>query len=421
MKKWTLLIVSLFFIISCGGSTTKPEDCSTWEQNRFVYEYMQDHYLWYKELPELNYQDYDSPEELLEALKNPKDKWSFIIDKQALDDFYSGEGYIGYGFKLRFNENEELFITLVYPDSPASKAGLKRGVQIVKINGIDIEEIADINSAFGDDKIGVETTLEVIVDDTQQSITLAKDKIDAPSVLKDKILDINGFKVGYILFDKFIEPSTNELKEVFDSFKESDIDKLIIDLRYNGGGLVNVANDLVSLINGVGNEGKVSLSLEFNDKNSYKNSSYYIKEFQDSLALEEVYFITTKSTCSASEAVINALKPYGVDAKLIGESTCGKPVGMVGDDFCDKYIMPIEFSIVNRDGEGDYFGGMAVNCSASDDIYHDFGDLDENMLSATAYLIENGVCLDSASARVISTKEPKSIELKGIKSIITAF
>jgi len=425
MKKWTMIVLSLFFIISCGGSSSSSDSCSVSEQNSFVYDYMQDNYLWYKELPSLDYQNYSSPEALLEDLKNEKDKWSFIVDKETLDDYFSGEGYIGYGIKLTYNESSELYISLVYPDSPASKAGFKRGTQIVKINSVDVDEITDLNSALGEDKIGVETTFDVIVDSEYKSVTLAKEQIVAPSVLKSDVLDIAGYKVGYLLFDKFIEPSTDELKGAFEYFANENIDKLIVDLRYNGGGLVNVANDLVSLIDGLGNSSEISLSLEFNDKNSYKNSNYYIKEYDESFSLDEVYFITTNSTCSASESVINALKPYGVDVKLIGESTCGKPVGMVGgefcDKFCDKYIMPIEFSIVNSDGEGDYFGGMAVDCSASDDIYHDFSDLEENMLKATAYYIENGECLDGANARVVSAKEPKTIELKGIKSITTAF
>jgi C-terminal processing protease CtpA/Prc len=417
MKKWIYLVPALFLLVSCGGSshTRKPETCSIQEQNRFVYDYMQNNYLWYKELPQIDYKEYSSPEILLTKLKNKKDKWSFIIDKKTLDAYFDGKGYIGYGFKLMFDANEDLYITLVYPNSPASEANLTRGSKIVKINGVAVEDIKDFNTVFGEDKVGVETTLDLEVNGVNKKVTLKKEKVEAPSVLKADILNIDGLKVGYLLFDKFIEPSTDELKDAFEKFKKQDIDKLIIDLRYNGGGLVNVANDLVSLI--LLQEKKKSFTLEFNDKNSYKNNTYYLKKYKSSLDLDEVYFITTHSTCSASEAVINALAPYGVDAKVVGSKTCGKPVGMSGGEFCNKYIMPIEFKIINADGNGDYFGGLSIDCGAKDDIYHDFADTNESMLKETLYLMQNGVCSKSSKRARLINSEQKSMELKGLKEI----
>jgi len=422
MKIWIYMVFVLFFMASCGSSSRNYNElnsCSVEEQNKFVYDYMQNNYLWYKELPSLDYKSYASSELLLEALKNEKDKWSFIIDKDILEAYFEGDGYVGYGFKLIFDINNDLYITLVYPNSPADDANLTRGMKIVKINGVDVKDIQDFNSAFGEDKVGVETTLDIEFNDTLKRVTLKKELVDAPSVLKTEVLDVDNMKVGYLLFDKFIEPSSDELKESFVKFKDADIDKLIIDLRYNGGGLVDVANTLLSLI--LQESNKVSFSLEFNDKNSYKNDNYYLKEFSDSLGLDEVYFITTESTCSASEAVINGLKPYGVDVKLVGSTTCGKPVGMVGSEFCDKYLMPIEFKIVNADKEGDYFDGIGVDCSANDDIYHDFADSNESMLKEVIYLMQNSTCSSNSKKIKLLNKEVKSLDLKGFKSITGAF
>ena len=415
MKKLILILTSLFIVNSCESVTYKtPKDCSTIEQNRFVYEYMKENYLWYSQLPKVDYSSYSSPEKLLEALKNPKDHWSFIIEKKALDDYFSGKGYVGYGFKLK--KEDKIIITMVYPGSPASRAGLRRGDKILKINNQDVSamSIQDINQAMGEDKQGVTTTFDI---ERIGSVTLTKEQVEIASVLQKEILDIDGEKVGYLMFDTFIETSTNELKDAFSVFEGNNISKLIIDMRYNGGGLVGVANDLVSLIIGKGNSGDISMSLKFNDKNSNKNSSYYIKEYSQSMNLEEVYFITTKNTCSSSEAVINALKPYGVDVKLVGSTTCGKPVGMAGGEFCSKYILPIEFKIVNSDGYGDYFGGIGVDCAASDDIYHDFGDIQEAMLNETIYLLRNGVC--SSNQRVLSKNIniTEHSQLKGFRAI----
>jgi len=425
MKKWIIIVASIFFVNSCGEFPTyvdQPTTCSIEEQNKYVYEYMQNNYLWYKDLPEIDYKSYSSPESLLSNIKVQQDKWSFIINTQALEDYFSGEGYIGYGFKLMFDQNSNLIITLVYPNSPASRANLLRGNKIIKINGVDVADISNINSALGDDRVGVETTLEIDDNSEIKRVTIYKEKINSPSVLETKVLDIDGLKVGYLLFDKFIEPSTEELKESFQTFKDANIDSLIIDLRYNGGGLVNVANDLVSLIVGENNKDSISMSLEFNDKNIYKNSSYYIKNYSSSFYLDRVYFITTNQTCSASESVINALEPYGVDVKLIGSTTCGKPVGMSGSEFCSKTIMPIEFKIVNSSGYGDYFSGIQTTCAAEDDIYHNFGDSSEKMLKETIYLIENGIC--SSSNKLIAnykTSPKKRINLEGLKTITGAF
>jgi len=424
MKRFIYLVMTIFYLTGCGGSSVdKPKNCSIKEQNRYVYEYMQKNYLWYKDLPEVDYENYSSPESLLRALRYYLDKWSFIIDKETLDSYYSGEGYIGYGFKMQFID-EKLYIMLVYPNSPADNANLARGVQILKINGKDVDDvddIHDINTAFGEDKVGVETTLEVKINEQIKNVTMQKAKVTAPSVLKKVVLDVDNKKIGYLLFDKFIEPSTNELKEAFGYFKAQNIDDLIVDLRYNGGGLVSVANDLVSLIIGQGSADEISFGLHFNDKKSSYNRYYYINSFNNSFDLQNVYFITTKNSCSASEAVINALSPYGVNVAIIGNKTCGKPVGMVGDDFCGKYIIPIEFSIANSNNKADYFGGMNVDCSVNDDIYHDFGNTNEAMLKEVIYYIQNGSCSSSANLRLSIKSNKKRVKLTGFKAITNAF
>jgi C-terminal peptidase prc len=413
--RYIYLIFLIFFLAACDNKTTyKDKDCTVAKQNEFVYNYMKRNYLWNKELPELDYLAYDSPAALLEDLKVELDKWSFIISKQALDAYFSGLGYVGLGFKIKYL-NDDLYITLVYPNSPAARAALQRGDKILKINNKEVQgkDYTFVNDALGYDQEGVKVDLEVEKSDGSTfEVTLYKEQIETPSVLKRAILDVDGVKVAYIMFDKFIEPSTKELLEAFKEFKAQNIEKIIVDLRYNGGGLVGVANDFVSLLIGEDYSNDISLKLQFNEENSYKNKEYRIKKFDDSMALYDIYFLTTHRTCSSSEALINALKPYNIDIHLIGSKTCGKPVGMVGKDFCDFYLMPIEFKLTNANDEGDYFNGLEVACSASDDITHDFGDENESMLKEALFLMKNGVC--STSARVIQEKT-KEQELKGFK------
>jgi len=412
-NKWVYFIATSLLLIGCGGGSS-TSSCSIEEQNSFVYNYMQKNYLWYEQIPTVDYKSYNSPEALLEDLKAPLDKWSFIIDKKSLDDYFSGGEYIGYGFQ-KIKKDNKLYIALVFPNSPAQEAGLKRGMQILKINGKSVDSMSDeeLNSALGEDKVGVEATLEVSDNGVIKNITMSKSVVKISSVIAKKILSIDGKRYGYLMFNSFIEPSFNELDSAFKYFKDENVDSLIIDLRYNGGGLLSVANHLANLMVGNIYSGSEFVELHFNDKNSNLNRKYTLQSSSYSLGIDEVYFITTSYSCSASEAVINGLKPY-INTYIIGQRSCGKPVGMVGGEFCSKYIMPIEFKILNSADEGDYFDGIATNCTADDDITKDFGDLEEGMLKEVKYFIENSRCSlgSNRALRVI-----KSPTLKGFKSI----
>jgi len=403
--KYLYILATLFFFISCNESEVEYDDpkCTISKQNEFVYNYMQKNYLWSERLPSLDYAKYSSPAALLEDLKVPEDRWSFIMPKEALEAYYNGLGYVGLGFKIKYLDGK-LYIALVYPNSPAGRANLKRGDRILSINGEDVDnkDYTFVNRALGNDQEGVR--VDITIEDEQKnvrSITLYKEQVHTPSVLKTKIFTKDESVIGYILFDAFITPSSDELKDAFEQFKQAGVEKIIVDLRYNGGGLVEVANDFISLLIGKEYHDGVSFKLFFNENNSYKNRNYYIKYPQNAMAVNDIYFLTTQRTCSASEALINALKPYGVDIHIIGSQTCGKPVGMVGDDFCDFYVMPIEFKIANANSESDYFNGLSVTCSAQDDVAHDFADEEEAMFAEALYLMKNGVCSSTQNARVV--------------------
>ncbi len=409
--KYIYIFITSIILLACNSTEYNNKNCSIEKQKSFVYSYMQDNYLWNKALPQVDIQAYDSAQTLLEALKMPWDKWSFIVSKEALDAYYSGLGYVGLGFKLKYFNNK-LYIALVYPNSPAARAHLKRGDKIIAINNHTVanKDYAYINSLLGYDQEGVEVTL--LVEDqngTQRDLRLYKEQVHTPSVLKSQIFTLDGEKIGYILFDSFINNSSLELQEAFRKFKQNGIKKIIIDLRYNGGGLVEAANDFVSLLIGQNYSNEVSFRLLFNEENSYKNRNYYIRHLSNSMALDDIYFLTTKRTCSASEALINALKPYNVNTHIIGSKTCGKPVGMIGKEFCDFYLMPIEFKITNANQEGDYFNGLDVECQAYDDVRYDFATANETMFQEALSLIKNGVCSRTKNAKMIQSlsKEPK--------------
>ena len=418
MIKSIVLIITIFILNACGGSKSA---CSVDEQNSYVYNYMRENYLWYDEMKEVDYTKYGSVYDLFADLKVAKDHWSFIVDKKAYDDYFSGKGYIGFGFK--FSEiRGKYYLQLVFDNSPAKEAGLNRGDEIVSVNGRVISTLSkdDVVNLFGDRKIGVERKLTLKRGDSNYSVTLKKREISIKSVMQKSIIDVENRKVAYILFDKFIETSFDELDSAFAYFKDEGIDTLIVDLRYNGGGLVSVAQYFASLIKAE-EDSSLLFKLQFNDKNRDKDMSYHFKANRYSLSgIDKVYFLTTSSSCSASEALINGLKPY-IDVKIIGSKTCGKPVGMVGGEFCGKYIVPIEFRILNSQNVGGYFNGINPTCQVEDDITHNLGDNNEAMLNEAIYYINNGSC-SSASGRMYRKVSGSSRdESKGANSVINAF
>jgi carboxyl-terminal processing protease len=140
------------------------------------------------------------------------------------------------------------------------------------------------------------------------------------------------------------------------------------------------------------------------------------------LNLDRVIVITSEQTCSASELVINCLKPF-IDVVLVGSNTCGKPVGMIGYDLFDKHISPIEFKTVNADGEGDYFDGIPPTCDSEDDLMKQFGDEEESSLAEALNYVRNGSCTsDSLAAKTVKVKRPrKEVPMRGFRKEIGAF
>ena len=416
--KSIFLILTIFILNACGGSKSA---CSVDEQNKYVYDYMKNNYLWYNEMKEVDYTKYSSVYDLFADLRVKQDHWSFIVDKKTFDDYFSGKGYIGFGFKFS-KIGTKYYLQLVFDNSPAKEAGLKRGDEIVSVNGKAISSLDkdDVVKQFGDRKVGIERSFTLKRGNSNYSVTLKKREISVKSVMQRNIIDLGSKRAGYILFDKFIDTSFDELDSAFAYFKDEGVDTLIIDLRYNGGGLVSVAQRFASLIKAE-EDSSLLFKLQFNDKNRDKDMSYRFKANSYSLSgIDKIYFLTTSSSCSASEALINGLKPY-MSVKIIGSKTCGKPVGMVGGEFCGKYIVPIEFSILNSQGEGGYFNGISPTCQIQDDLTHNLGDSNEAMLKEAVYYINNGSC-SSASGRMYRKVSGASIDdSKGTNSVINAF
>jgi hypothetical protein len=218
-----------------------------------------------------------------------------------------------------------------------------------------------------------------------------------------------------------VTPSTAALNEAFEALKSAGVTELVLDLRYNGGGLVDVAVHLASLIGGARTDGQVMLNYVHNDRLAaqYNKTTRFTNPPQ-ALNLQRLVVITTRSSASASELVINSLRPF-MPVTVIGDTTYGKPVGQYGLRFCEKILYPVAFSIKNANLEGDFFDGIAADCTAADDYTRQLGDSNEASLAEALTFIRTGACSPRPATEARALRAPQFVfKPNGWASILNA-
>ena len=424
MKRYLMLLIISILLISCGSNKNEFDDPNL-DSKEFIYSVMYYYYYWDETIDgELNLNGYKNADELLSDLRYREngvliDRWSYY-DTITNNDMYFDEGeYLGYGFSMRIDlNNSVIYVSYVYPGSPADNIGLKRGSVIHSIDGktiAQIEENKEWDTIFGADEIGATIKVEAsrtIYGETQIVADLVKKVVKFNSVYMSKIIEIDDKRIGYLVFDSFISPAKTELKNEFKKFKESGVTDFILDLRYNGGGYVSVSNELSAYINSSKTKNQIFQILEFDSKKVKGDQVYIFDTKEDSLNLDRVFILTGTGTASASEAVINGLKPF-IEVIQIGETTHGKPVGMNGYQNSNLGIVfwPVTFKVKNGLREGDYFFGIEPDKTVSDNINYLLGNEEEPMLKEALYYIKNG---EFTPEKKSSTKQYKIVERKGI-------
>lgn len=404
-----LPLAAAVLLASCGGSDSTAEAsadrCSTLGQVQFVRDTLQDIYFWYRELPNPDPAGFSSPEAYLEAVRyRPLDSsFSYIADMAESEAFFSESQFIGVGLSTRQTSATELRLAQVFPDSPASEAGLERGDFLLSINGRSVPDLlqtGDIDSIFGPAQVGVVVSLtwRRFDDGRTREAMLTKRAVTIPTVSVTSVYDLRrGPRVGYIFFRNFVQPSTAALDTAFRTLRQAGAQELVLDLRYNGGGLLSVAQHLGGLIGGAATSGQVFVELFHNDKNQSRNSVLRFEQPAEAIGFSRLVAITTRGSASASESVINGLRPF-MRVTLVGDATYGKPVGQYGFDFCTKTLFPVAFEARNALGEGDYYGGMPADCAAADDLDHELGDPGEASLDEALEFLRTGRCAPAAGA-----------------------
>jgi C-terminal processing protease CtpA/Prc len=396
-RRWYIFALWLLGIPAGVGPASAQSQCSIVGQNTFVRDRLRDIYLWYPELPDLDPALYDSPEAYLEAVRfRPLDtSFSYVTSAAASTAFYSSSQFIGIGFSMTLVGERKIRVTQVFPDSPASEAGLARGDYLTAINGRSVEELlatGQLDAELGPPEIDV--TVEIRFQSPfaeERSAVVTKRPVTIPTVSQTAVFDVNGLPVGYLHFRNFVEPSVGALDSAFAEFRARGVVDVILDLRYNGGGLIDVARHLGSLIGGSRTLTQPFVELYHNDKNQFRNRVFRFDFASETLDLPRLVVIATKGTASSSELVIQGLKPF-IPVTVVGDRTYGKPVGQYGFDFCDKVLYPVSFENRNAQGESGYFDGIPVDCPASDNLDRPLGDPMESSLREALYVIERGEC-----------------------------
>lgn len=381
-----------------GGDTaslaTRIKDTTLWIS--------QDIYLWYNQIPNnFNPRGYSDPNAIMEALRaysmepgftQPVDRWSFAVKQSVWDDVSGGIAQ-DFGLNIFFLQDGDLRVRAVEENSPAGKAGIRRGWRIRKINSST--NITYNNADFIVQNVYYSPTTVFQFekpDGTTADITLNAASYQENPVYLDTVYTVNAAKVGYLVFNSFLGDTTainNRFAEVFSDFSQKGVTDVIVDLRYNGGGYVSVQDKLANYLVKSSANGDVMMNQAFNDKYSMYNSTTKFEKLGN-LNLNRIFFIVSENTASASELLINNLKPY-MDVKIVGPSASyGKPVGYFNIPVGDWYIFPVSFRSTNKNNSGNYFDGFIPEKQVADGIDKDWGDITESALASIVRYVGTG-------------------------------
>ncbi|WP_441000045.1 S41 family peptidase [Fodinibius sp. SL11] len=439
MKKLRFIWV-LLFAVMIGCSDSSPTDPDSGNENnveataekQFVWNAMNYWYYWQADVTELgddyftndtdfnNYlKDFSDAEALFESLRHPNDDFSFFIDdyeeyQNEQDGIYAALG-LNYGFYYKDSQQTDLvgYVRYIIPGSPAEDAGLERLDLFTKVDGntITVNNYLDLltnNSAHDLTLAHIDTsggTIQYVEDET---VTVESREVIEDPIFTSEVIDTSGVKIGYLMYNAFQTNSHQGLNDVFADFKNQGVNELVLDLRYNGGGAVITSQLLTSMISGLGSSTKFG-EFEYNQKRSQNNREVFFLdevplenedgEFDrdsegnfvntepiNSLSLNTVYVLTSSGTASASETVINSLRPH-MEVTYIGLKTVGKdegsltlydaPTPYLNSDEANpdhkKAIQPIVLKIVNADGEA-YPNGFAPDGYTSNGCADDEND-----------------------------------------------
>ena len=440
-----ILAISLLFVSCFEDMDDNFKPASTIDIQNFIYRGLNYYYLYKADKPELandafanqsdldNFLDnYDSPETLFDYLKSSQDRFSNLYsDFTVIEDALSGislSNGMEFGLVYYPDGSNKVFgyVRYVLPNTDAEAQGLKRGDLFTSIDGNQLNE-NNYNDLLAPNSysVGLATYDGTRFSPNGQDVLLNKTQYNENPVFKVKTLNINGEKTGYLAYNSFIKNYDTQLNDAFAQFKSEGVTNLVLDLRYNGGGAVETATDLASMITGQFN-GQVFYKeywnadrQEANAKDGLFDSSISNGSTINSLNLSNVYILTTRRSASASELVINGLNPY-INTVQVGDTTTGKfqasfllydaPAPQFSRTEANpshRYVMlPLVFKTSNVAGNTDFVDGLFPQIALREN-YFDLGQLGD----------ENEPLLAAALSEIAGRPMPAKKDFKALKEL----
>lgn len=405
---------------------------TTLDENNFLRSWTNELYLWYSEVPDVDPSTYSTTAAYFAILKTPeltstgqpKDRFHFTYPTSQWEESSTGGIDVGYGVNwdiVASTPPREVYVAFVWPGAAAAAAGLTRGEEVLDVDGVDMvnaddsQSVDTLNAGLSPSSVGESHTftLQDPTSGATQQVVLQAEQVTETPVPVVATLPTSTGTVGYILFNDHIATAEEELIAAIKTLQSAGVSDLVLDIRYNGGGYLDIASELAYMIAGPGpTAGEPFDQVTFNDKYPstnpvtdqpltptpfYTTAQGYSAASGTSLpylGLSRVFVLTGPETCSASEAIINGLNGVGVEVIQIGGTTCGKPYGFYPQDNCGTTYFSIEFKGENAQGFGDYSDGFSPQnaatltnavlpgCSVDDDFTHALGDPAEGQLAA---------------------------------------
>ena len=404
-----------------------------------------DLYLWFDEVTDQNPANFSTDASYFSALKttqttasgNPKDKFHFTYltsTWEALSQAGVSPGYGANFVVIAATPPRNVVVSYTQPGAAAAMptANLARGAKLLTIDGVDVINAGDqtsvntLNAGLVPQTVG-ESHVFTILDVgavAPRTVTLVSASVtETPVQNVHTLTSPNGSRVGYMLFNDHIATAEGELVAAFSQLQSAGVSDLVLDIRYNGGGYLDIASEVAYMVAGPGATGGQTFEVQqFNSKYASVNPvtgaliaplgfhattqgfSTTAGQPLPSLNLTRVFVLTGPNTCSASESIINSLRGVNVQVVQIGSTTCGKPYGFYPADNCGVTYFSIQFQGINAQGFGNYPDGftpqntlatqgvLLPGCSVADDFTHALGDSAEGMLASALSYQSNGVC-----------------------------
>lgn len=424
-------------LAGCGGGggaeapqlPPQTDACSIPEQRTALRSFMQEQYFWHDRLGTPDEAAPDMHAYFTSMLNVPTDRYSSAQPSEVFNGVFVEGFRIGYGYNLAWGNAEQTsaVVRSVEPLGPAALAGLRRGDWIVSMDGLPPAAIArgELPAVTTE---GVPREFVVIGADGQQRRFTAVSAEFALTPLSDsRVIEVLGAdgqprKVGYLAYGQFVGYSQAALNGAMREFAAAGVSEVVLDLRYNGGGSVVTSLRLASLLGGSRLANKTFAYMRNNPERSAYNWSYRFLEPRLLLGgeplenLQRLVVITSGGTASASELLINGLRPF-MPVVLIGAKTYGKPYGSSPRDSCGTVYNAIQYIFENADGHADFTAGMTPDCEVPDDLAHALGDPREARLAAALGYIRDGRCPAPPQAQALrrgaAVSDPPEIVQRG--------